>query len=268
MPEHVALAEQVEQAAVVDERDRAPPDHTDHILRARSLLEDRRAGGEVLHLRVRREAVEHGGVQLAERSRNPSGRQPIVPVQAEKANLRLATALGADIACFDASRILRPPGTWNHKHQPPQRVRVLDHRLAVRFELDEVIGALPQIELERVERRWTHEPARASRRDPLLALAPALYVSRLLGVHAAAGRKVRCPFHEDMRPSLHVYRTGERGWCCFSCRRGGTIYDLAADLWGVKTRGRDFIRLRERLTDQFALDLARGEARRERGLGR
>jgi hypothetical protein len=30
-------------------------------------------------------------------------------------------------------------------------------------------------------------------------------------------------------PSLHVYDTPARGWYCFGrCRRGGTIYDLAA----------------------------------------
>ena len=92
-----------------------------------------------------------------------------------------------------------------------------------------------------------------------------VFVSRLLGVRAAPGRKVRCPFHDDAEPSLHVYRTGERGWCCFSCRRGGTIYDLAAAVWGINTRGRDFIRLRERLMEQFALDLARLDASRQRG---
>src|SRR5215208_3054945 len=66
MPEHVALAEQVEHAAVVDERDRAPADHAHHVLRTCSLLEDRRAGDEVLHLDACREAVEHSGVKVAE----------------------------------------------------------------------------------------------------------------------------------------------------------------------------------------------------------
>ena len=195
-------------------------------------------------------------------------RAPVSPMAAEKANLRLATALGADLACFDASRILRPPGTWNHKHRPPQPVRVVEHRLAVRFDLAEVVGALPHVDLEAVEKRWTPAAERVAGRDPLLTLPPSLYVGRLLGAPAVAGRKVRCPFHEDVQPSLHVYRTGERGWCCFSCRRGGTIYDLAAALWGMKTRGREFLRLRERLTEQFALDLARIDARRERGLAR
>src|SRR3954453_4695859 len=38
-------------------------------------------------------------------------RSPLPPPDAEAANLRLATAVGADMACFDATRILRPPGT-------------------------------------------------------------------------------------------------------------------------------------------------------------
>src|SRR3954470_9538170 len=37
---------------------------------------------------------------------------PLGPARAEMANLRLAHAIKADLACFDAARILRPPGTW------------------------------------------------------------------------------------------------------------------------------------------------------------
>src|SRR5215210_2927071 len=36
-------------------------------------------------------------------------REPLGPREAEIANLRLATAVEADLACFDATRILRPP---------------------------------------------------------------------------------------------------------------------------------------------------------------
>ena len=55
---------------------------------------------------------------------------------------------------------------------------------------------------------------------------------------------------------LHVYATAERGWCCYSCGRGGSIYDLAAALWGLGTRGADFKLVRQRLTDLFELDRA------------
>jgi hypothetical protein len=43
--------------------------------------------------------------------------------------------------------------------------------------------------------------------------------------------------HEDRTPSLHVYGDPERGWFCFGCGRGGSIYDFAALLFGRGTRG-------------------------------
>jgi len=52
-------------------------------------------------------------------------REPLSPRDAEVANLRLANALGADRVCYDAARILRPPGSWNHKRQPPSPVRAI-----------------------------------------------------------------------------------------------------------------------------------------------
>ena len=112
----------------------------------------------------------------------------------------------------------------------------------------------------------------ASRRqhdDPLLRIAPPVYVQRLLGISARRERKVRCPFHDDERPSLHVYRTAERGWHCFSCRRGGSIYDLAAEVWGMGTRGRAFIELRRRLGEEFNVEVTRARRRaEERALSR
>jgi DNA primase len=33
--------------------------------------------------------------------------------------------------------------------------------------------------------------------------------------------KIRCPFHEDNTPSLHVYENDS--WHCFSCKRGGDV---------------------------------------------
>jgi hypothetical protein len=92
--------------------------------------------------------------------------------------------------------------------------------------------------------------------DPLLAIAPAVYVRRLLGVEIPRHRKVRCPFHADRQASLHVYETAERGWYCFGrCRRGGTIYDLAAPLYGYTARGDDFLRLRDELRRLFGLEV-------------
>ena len=93
--------------------------------------------------------------------------------------------------------------------------------------------------------------------DPLLAIAPEVYVRRLLGVNVPRHRKVPCPFHEDRHASLHVYETAERGWYCFgACRCGGTIYDLAAPLFGYTARGEDFLRLRSELRRLFGLEPA------------
>jgi hypothetical protein len=180
---------------------------------------------------------------------------PLSARSAEMANLRLAHALEADRACFDASRILRPPGTWNFKHEPPRPVGVLRLHADHRFMPDEVVGHLPTISDETVRRRWD-APERAHVNDPLLAIPPREYVFDLLGVRPGRNGKVPCPFHRDERPSLHVYPTGARGWCCFSCRRGGTIYDLAAHVWGLQTRGRDFIELRQRLVEKYGRELS------------
>ena len=59
--------------------------------------------------------------------------------------------------------------------------------------------------------------------------------------------------HEDRTPSLHVYESPERGWFCFGCGFGGSIYDLAGRVWRLETRGEDFLTLRARLHRIFAL---------------
>src|SRR5215213_1281761 len=48
--------------------------------------------------------------------------EPLTREEVERANRRLAHALGADPASADAARILRVPGTLSHKHDPPTRV--------------------------------------------------------------------------------------------------------------------------------------------------
>ena len=88
-----------------------------------------------------------------------------------------------------------------------------------------------------------------------MSIEPAVYVQRLLSVEVPRHRKVACPFHPDRHPSLHVYDTPARGWYCFGrCKRGGTIYDLAAPLYGYDPRGKDFLRLRAELRKLFVLE--------------
>src|SRR5205823_3129275 len=146
----------------------------------------------------------------------------------------------------DAARILRVPATYSHKHQPPAPVEALRLDVERRLRADDVVGGLP----DPPQRRRASAPAPDAHRgdDPLLAIAPDVYVRRLLGVEVPRHRKVPCPFHPDQHASLHVYETAARGWYCFGrCRRGGTIYDLAAPLYGYAARGEDFLRLRTEL---------------------
>jgi hypothetical protein len=96
--------------------------------------------------------------------------------------------------------------------------------------------------------------------DPLLLVPPPVYFERLTGVRVGRSGKLRCFFHHDRSPSLHVYPEAGRGWYCFGCGRGGSVYDLAALLWGRKTRGGDFLELRRELENLLLLPLVPDQA--------
>ena len=99
--------------------------------------------------------------------------------------------------------------------------------------------------MSRTGRGRGHEERRSD--DPLLALEPRAYLEALTGLPVARDGKVSCPFHDARTPSLHVYATPAGGWYCFGCGRGTSVYDLAADLWGLEPCGADFLELRRRL---------------------
>lgn len=179
---------------------------------------------------------------------------PLLADDVERANRRLAFALGADAASADAARILRVPSTLSHKHKPPTAVEVIRLDITRRVAPGDVVGSLAD---PPAPTRATVTPVQHRGGDPLLAIAPDLYVRRLLGVEVPRHRKVRCPFHDDRHASLHVYESPERGWYCFGrCRRGGTIYDLAGPLYGYSARGDDFLRLRAELRRLFGFETA------------
>ena len=104
-------------------------------------------------------------------------------------------------------------------------------------------------------RRSHPSPRLARRADPVEALraipAPE-YVERLAGEEVGPSRIIRCPLagHEDRSPSFKV---NAGGWRCFGCGEAGRIFELAAALWGLSTRGRDFVELKERLAAEFGL---------------
>ncbi len=168
---------------------------------------------------------------------------PASPDEAELANRRLAHALGADMAATDAARILRPPGTFNHKSDPPAPVEV-KHLEAVVYTLEEVVGHLPDPPgREQRTAPRTLDPGD----DPLLSIPPPVYIEALSGREVGRDGKARCPFHEDRTPSLHAYPHAEQGWTCFADCGGGTIIDFGALLYGLEPRGRGYHEIRERL---------------------
>jgi hypothetical protein len=159
----------------------------------------------------------------------------------ERVNRALAARLNADQNACDAARVLRIAGTRSHKHTPPAAVRIQSQR-AQRVRVEELLATLGELPPARPQRS-----RRASGGRPLDAVTPEVYVRALTGQRVGRSRKVRCPLHDDQRPSLHVYVEPERGWYCFGCRRGGTVFDLAGWLWQRPTRGAQFTALRAEL---------------------
>jgi hypothetical protein len=173
--------------------------------------------------------------------------RPLTPDEGTTANRQLALALGAcRSAVTGAAAILRPPGTRNFKHDPPAPVVAERLRPWRRFNARRLVDELPDPPQERPQS--AREPGPALRDDdPLRRVPPAVYVQALTGRPVGRDGKAACPFHPDDTPSLHAYQEPERGWYCFGCGRGGSIFDLAAEVYGLSTRRRDFVELRRRL---------------------
>jgi hypothetical protein len=183
--------------------------------------------------------------------------RPLAAVELERANRRLAHALGAcQSAVTNAAAVLRPAATLNWKYEPPAPV-TLKRYTGERFSAEAVAGNLPDPHIARPRQRGParRSPARAA--DPLLTLEPPVYVEALTGRQVGRDGKAACPFHPDSHPSLHAYPEPDRGWACYSasCWRGdrpngGDIYDFARQLWGL-TDDRDFPEVRRRLYARF-----------------
>ncbi|MFI5037862.1 MAG: DNA-primase RepB domain-containing protein [Solirubrobacterales bacterium] len=185
----------------------------------------------------------------------------VSPLQLESANRRLALALGADPASVDAARIQRPPETFNYKDDPPRAVALLAYRPYARYSLAELVAELPCDPSPAARpssgSRRRRAPRSALERD-LLAIPAAEYVRVLIAREPNRAGKVLCPFHEETEPSLLLYPDGT--FYCYgrhkkdrACGKGGTIFDFAAALWGLGTRGRDFQELCRRLAAAFGI---------------
>ena len=120
--------------------------------------------------------------------------RPLVPRDAENANLATGSRDRRRPACFDVGRILRPPATWNHKHRPPRPVALLRLEPA-RFDPDAVLARAPGLDRPRSTVDGAATPALTAA-DSLLRIPPAVYVESLIGRRPGRDGKVRCPFHD------------------------------------------------------------------------
>ena len=120
--------------------------------------------------------------------------EPLAPDALERANRRIAAALGADLASIDAARVLRPPGGLNFKTDPPGLVR-LETFTGERFDTSALLAALPEDPVDAgSSTRAAVRPAPRRVEDPLRAVDPDVYVEALTGRKAGRDRKVSCPF--------------------------------------------------------------------------
>jgi len=168
----------------------------------------------------------------------------------ESLNRMLSAALGADPASTNRGRIMRLPGTLNHK--PASKGRQAAWCRVVMC--DSAKPPYPPAALARGLRDpKAPRPARTSRRplsttgeEPWAAMEAVEYYRVIVGVEPRPDGKVRCPnaAHRDEHPSAQLYRGVGRGWYCFSCQAGGGAVDLVAALRGYPTgsalRGEQF----------------------------
>ena len=122
--------------------------------------------------------------------------EPVDLDNLEQANRRLAHHLGGDLASVDASRILRPPTSWNRKRTPPTPVELLGLQPARHYQLEELTADLTH---PSPRPRSTSPASRTATSDldrQLLAIPAATYVPALTGRQPNRAGKIRCPFHE------------------------------------------------------------------------
>ncbi len=180
--------------------------------------------------------------------------EPVGRDELEARKRGLAAALDSDKAISDAARIMRVPGTRNHKNSPPAEVRMLVFEPDRRYVAGDVVGRLeeaPRAEFhaERGDDGAVRDPETGGvlYNDPLLKIPASTYIPLLTGQEVNRAGFVQCPLHDDWNPSLKVYDRAKRGWFCFQCRRGGSIFDFGAHLYGLEPRGTAFHDIRRRL---------------------
>lgn len=190
----------------------------------------------------------------------------VEPRELEAVNRKLAHQLGADDGSWDRARIMRVPGTVNAKAGRACRLAYLD-LAATPLTAPVLVHGLsdpnppPPAPDPQTLRRWAERNAH----DDARRVPPPVYFWLLAGIEVPErGGDVRCPLpdHHERNPSCRVYPSAERGWVCFGCQRGGSIYDLASLLaHGPGGRrgalqGEHFKRVKRQVHELLALDQA------------
>ena len=152
-------------------------------------------------------------------------REPIDPAVAEALNRELAQVLGGDPQAVDAARILRLPGTLNHKYDPPAEVRLSDFTAKYYTEA-ELRAALPEAE-SAIPTTTTRGAAAMPASDSAeTSGAVARILDQLKGVAPASnGWTAHCPAHDDQHPSLSIAE-GDDGRCLLKCHAGCSPEDI------------------------------------------
>lgn len=146
----------------------------------------------------------------------------VAPAEAERINRALAEQLGGDLAATDASRVMRLPGTYNFKTDPPVKATLLDCS-GVRYSLDAIEQTLG------LDQGPEGEPATAgSSPNGELSVAVARTLELLHGVTPTSnGWTAHCPAHDDQHPSLSIAE-GDDGRCLLRCHTGCSVEEIVA----------------------------------------
>src|ERR1019366_3035825 len=86
--------------------------------------------------------------------------------------------------------------------------------------------------LERRQRMPEKYANAEAQREALLEIPCDEWLPALTQIEMPRGRTISCPLpgHDDVEPSCRFYETG---FYCFSCNRGGRIFEFAGELWDI-----------------------------------
>lgn len=183
---------------------------------------------------------------------------PIPAEDAERLMNALAPKIGSDARVTDRARILRVPGTLNHKNGAANPV-TLERCTDARYSIEELstavdLGVVP-----------TDREAGPPGEDALETGCASAPVTRVLGLLDGVRGTVPnwtalCPGHDDTRPSLSITEGGD-GRCLMKCHAGCETEHVVsriglqmADLFAGTPAKRSASRLVE-LTEQAGLEV-------------